>query len=130
MNATSVDLKGLLVAAGIGTFGEDIFISQEPDKPDFAITLFDTTEGEPDTWELIEYPRVQIRVRGNPNNYLEAYNKATEIKNEFQAFINQLIGTTNYIGIWVASGITNLGYDDNSRPLLVMNLRIQRAPTT
>jgi len=135
MNPPSEDLKNVLVAAGIGTFGATsgwgIFIGKEPDKPNTAITLYDTGGYEPNPKWLQDNPTVQVRVRGT--NYKTTLQKAKDARdallgigpNDFPASV-----TTTYVGIWVSSDVGYIGSDDKNRFIFTFNLRITIEPAS
>lgn len=134
-NPTSVDIRDILSTAGVGTIGANsgwsISVSREPLKPDTCITIFDRPSFlEPDPKWLLEHPNFQVRIRGSENNYLSATTKAQEIKDLLLGIQPQLRNGTKYRGIWQVSDIIPLGYDEQNRPILTMNFRCLREPTS
>lgn len=134
-NPVSVDIRDILSTNGVGTIGADsgwsIAVSREPLEPDTTITIFDRGSFlEPDPKWLLEYPLFQVRVRGSENNYLSATTKAQEIKDVLLGLQPQLRNGTDYRGIWQLSDIIPLGYDDQNRPLLSINFRSAREPSS
>ena len=80
MNAPSEDIKDMITQSdGIGTFGEDVFISSEPASPDICTTIYDTGGLPVDLATDLYYPTVQIRLRGRVGGYSAAYLKAQDI---------------------------------------------------
>lgn len=128
MNAPSIDIKDYLVSAGIGSFaatdGWAIYVSREPVSPDTCITLYDTGGFEPHYGGYAENPTVQIRVRGAPNGYPAAYNKINEIKKLLLSG-SFVVNNTKYLA-WLAGDIVLIGYDESSRPIFTLNLRLTR----
>jgi len=73
MNPVSEDIKDKLVELGIGTYaattGWGIFTVEEPDKPDTAITIYNTPGRAPGYYANrslapTHYSNFQVRVRG------------------------------------------------------------------
>jgi len=137
MTLPSADIKDLLVTAGVGTFALgtstdwSINISQEPPFPTVphtAITIYDTGGFAPNARFLLEEPTVQVRIRGNPNDYQAAYLKAQAVKDALLGRPGSTLNGNKYVGIWQDSDIISLGNDDNDRPILVANFKIVREP--
>lgn len=135
-------MKDTLVHDGytLGGSGDwHLWIGKEPATPDRAITLYDSGGLAPNPRWMIDYPHVQIRVRGGQSDYKIAGNKAQEIR-------NRLVGRESYdayvahsdtsvdriIAINAIGDIAFVGYDDSSRPAFVFNLAliIEPSPTS
>lgn len=128
-------LKNILVAVGgIGTFagvsGWGIYVNSEPDGPDTCITLYDSGGDTPNPAYLLDFPSVQILIRGTENGYQAMYQKAQDV-------VNALIGypSTDFSGVRLVStrqigGILTLGIDEKKRPRLSTNWSLITEPTT
>lgn len=131
MNPPSTDIKDILESSSVaaGTFGIDLFISIFPDSPDFCILLKDTMSWRsPETnGSGIEYPGLQVLVRGTPSGYLEAYSLAEDIKNELHILTNVRQGTY-YNSIACSTDILDIGRDKKNRPIFSLNFEIMRQP--
>lgn len=126
MNPPSEDIKDMLVTAGLGTFGEDLFIGFEPTDPDICTTIYDSG-GEPAEVDYnYERPNVNIRVRGAKGGYRAAQIVAQNIRDELNGKHNITVNAARYVGIWMQSDILTIGTDDNERPLFTTNFRIHR----
>lgn len=133
MNAPTEDIKDFLMSydsssSPVYEFGENLFISNEPDSPDTCITLIDTGGFDPEVSAVYEKPTIQIRSRSNPGSYEQAYNSLKTVVdllhgNRFE------INSTHYV-LWQQGDIFNLGKDENNRPILTANMRIHRNPKT
>lgn len=130
MGPPSLDLAGVLVDAGIGTFGSSsawaIFVSTEPDRPSQAITLYDTGGFPPDPQVSIDHPTVQVRVRGSKDGYAEGYAKVLACRDALHLFRGTVDSTTRYIGVWAMQDPVWIGKDDSARPLFTCNFRCLR----
>jgi len=123
------DIKDVLVAGSIGTFeatsGWAICIGVMPKDPD-TVVLVTASGGLPsDPKWLLDYPAVQVRVRGPKGNWQSGRQKAEDVK-------NLLLGRTSetqpsgdrWVSITMQSDITPLGRDDNERPEFSVNFRM------
>ncbi len=124
----SKDLADMLVANGIGTFGTNIFIGKEPTSPAATVTLYRYGGQDPMPNLRLDYPSVQIRVRGDINGYVAAEQKMQSIRNVLLGADKQTINTNVYVGIWQIGDIIFLKYDENERPIFVTNWRIAVQP--
>ena len=132
-NDVSIDVKDILVTAGVGTFaattGWGIYISQEPAAPpDTTVTIYTMPVAEPHPRLRIDTTGVQIRVRGAPKRYEQASVKAEEVKDALLGLPRQTVNNTLYVGVWATTDVIFLRYDENRRPILVSNWRIVREP--
>jgi hypothetical protein len=130
MNPPSQDIKDFLVAAGVGTFGTDLFVSKEPaadaDGNIPTTTVYDTGGFDPEAQYVYDRPTVQVRVRGARGGYLAAYAKAQAARTALRTIFNETKNGTRYIGIWILGDIVALGDDEKGRPVLTLNIRIHR----
>lgn len=130
MNPCSIDIKDLIVAAGLGTFkattGWGVYVSKEPKEPDTVITVYDTGGFSPNPRFPMDEPTVQVRVRGAPGAYMNAWAKAYKIRDALLGYSNAPLSTV----IFMDGDIFFLEYDDNNRPVLTLNFRVMREPET
>jgi hypothetical protein len=124
------DLSDILETANLigGSTGWLTQVGEEPTNPDKVVTLYDTGGPEPNPKNLQDFVRVQIRIRGNPNDYLATFLKAQQIKDELLGRPKATINSVVYVGIWMANEILFLGYDESRRPRFTCNWRIVREP--
>ncbi len=127
-------VSDLLVAAGIGVFaatvGWGIYISKLPESPDTVVEVI-SSGGPPSNpaW-LLDYPRVQIIIRGAKGSYQNAYVKATEVNDILLGLASQTLNGDRWIAINQSSGLAFMGYDDSNRPLLSLNYLLTIEPLT
>lgn len=126
----TIDMRGLLVAAGLGVVGGNnpwsIYLGSEPNSPDDVVTLYDTGGDPPNPKFLLDEPRFQVRVRGN--SYKAAYDRATAIKDALLGLPSQDINGTRYEGIYVVLDVGFLRADTEGRSIFVTSYRIIREP--
>lgn len=132
MQPVSVDIKAILEAYGdsSGTglsFGDNLFIGLEPDKPDNCVTIFDTG-GYPPYLGLTdigyEYPSIQIRVRNL--RYIDGWSVIENIKLVLHGVAQQTWNGTLYSVIYCVNGPALLDYDEKGRVRFVINFNVQR----
>ena len=126
MNAPSQDIKDILVADGIGTFGTDLFVSKQPSTPDAVVTVYDTGGFAPEGTTSDHYPTVQVLIRGDQNSYRTTYTKAENVRDSLHRLHDETWNSTKYIAIWAMSDIIFVGYDENERPEFSINFRMHR----
>lgn len=127
----SEGIKDILESAGIGVFqpnaGDNdwhILISRGKPKPDRMIVIYDTSGMAPEPGLDINYPGIQITVRGLPNEYKDLHAKARRIKDELLGMPNTVINGDVWASITMTSDIISLGYDENERPQVAMNFQL------
>ncbi len=92
MSLPSVLIKNTLVHDGFvfGPGGDwHVWIGKQPTTPDRTITIYDSGGRTPNPKWLLDYPSVQIRIRGGQNDYDVASQKAIEVR-------NRLLGRESY----------------------------------
>lgn len=128
MSDPSDGVKDLLVAAGVGIFsaitGWGIYISKEPTTPDTVITIYDTGGRPSNPKWLLDYPNVQVRVRGSKGGYQAAYIKMKAVKDALLGLPSQTVGGDQWVAVNEIGGIILLHYDENDRPILVSNYEL------
>lgn len=135
MTPPSVDVKDLLVAAGLGTFaatsGWGIYVGSEPPTPDTCITIYDTGGPAPQPRAALDMPDVQVRVRGASDDYLNAWDKANVIKNTLLGSAQQTVNSKRVGGFLATSDVAFIARDEGkNRPIFTVNFRFMRQPTT
>lgn len=136
MGAPSIDVKDILVGTTItssfaSTADWGVYISQEPDQPSRSVTLYDSGgAGDANPKFLLEEPTIQIRIRGNPDDYTAAYDKANDIRDTLLGRGSTTVNGTLYVGFWQQSDIIYLRRDERDRPIFVSNWRLVREPSS
>ena len=126
--SATAHIKDTLVAAGYvfgGAADWAMFIGDQPDAPDRIITLYDSAGGTPNPRWLLDYPHVQVRVRGGANDYYEVSQQALLLRNLLlgKASYDALNGNGDRIVAINAIGdVAFIGKDEQKRPEFVFNL--------
>ncbi len=132
--STAVNIKSILMAASVGSTDPDadwgVHVGKEPETPHRTITVYDTGGLEPNAKHLLDFNTVQVRVRGNINEYLGAYNKILAVKNKLLGLPPETVNTVDFRGVWQVGDIIFLKYDDNNRPIFVTNWRTALEPAS
>lgn len=132
----SEHIKDTLVHDGYvfgGSGDYHLWIGKQPQAPDRSITIYDSGGTNANPRWLLDYPSVQIRVRGGQNDYQIAGRKAREI-------LNRLLGRESYdaydglgdriVSITAIGDVAFTGWDDSQRPEFVFNLRMIVEPSS
>lgn len=127
-------IRDLLVAAGVGNFnatsGWSIHIAKEPAKPNTTITITATGGLPANPAYLLDYPNVQVRVRGDVSSYQSAEAKAREVKDALLGVPSQDLNGDRWVSITQLTDIVSLGFDENDRPLFSVNFACIIEPAT
>jgi hypothetical protein len=133
MNSPAIDMKNLLVNAGLGTNGLNpnaalfsLYVGKEPDTPDNVITLYDTPGESPNPKWRLDYPRFQVRVRSK--SYPTCYDKAEEVKSHLLGLPSQTISGIRYVGVYVVIDTGFLMTDQSNRVIFTSTWRVIREP--
>ena len=132
----SSDVQGVLLAASVGTLGGannpwPIFIGSEPDGDNFThncISLYDMPGLSPNPKWLIDYPRMQARIRAL--DYPVGIAKAEELKSALLGLPSQDINGIRYDGIWVVIDTFFLKADEQGRSIFVSTWRAITEPAS
>ncbi len=134
MSDPAEGIKDLLVAASVGTFaatsGWGIFIGKEPKAPDSTIAIQVTGGLEPNTIWLLDFPSVQVRVRGDKGGYVAAHAKSVEVQDALLGLPSQTINGDRWDLVVGLGGINSLGFDEQDRPLFSLNYQLTIEPAT
>lgn len=107
----------------------DITVGKMLDVPNRQVTIYKTGGLANNPRWLIDYPSIQVKVRGGPNDYVLANTKA-------QLLQNQLVGVTSFVAsngdlidsIVAIGDVSHTGWDDEKRPEFTFNLRLIAEP--
>ena len=134
MTSPAQDFKSILLTAGVGSTDPDtdwgVHVSKEPESPHRTITIYDTGGAEPNAKHLLDFNTVQVRVRGNVNDYPVAHTKIKDVKNKLLGLPKETVNGTVFVGVWAVGDIIFLKYDDNNRPIFVSNWRTALEPAS
>lgn len=133
MASPAEHLKDILVTASVGVFaatsGWAVYVSKMPDKPDTCIALYDSGGGNPNPAWLLDFPSVQVRVRGDENGYQALFNKVTDIKNALLGHPGADVSDGRLVSVRMDGAPAFLGYDELKRPMFTINWTLIFEPT-
>lgn len=116
------DLGGLVE----GGTGWAIKVNEMPSAPNQVIMIRDTGGIAGEVKVAINYPSVQILVRGNAggDNYAVAFDKAKELWNALVAIPSRPTAWPYLTSVTPKGEIQSLGQSDNNRPTVSFNLQL------
>jgi Bacteriophage minor capsid protein len=127
----SEGIKDILVENGIGVFLPQasetdwgISISRLRPKPVKMIAVFDSGGRAPEPGLDINYPSIQLIIRGDSDGYVAAHAKARRCRDVLLGRRSETRGGDIWASITMTSDIIPLAYDDNERPQLSMNFAL------
>jgi len=113
-----------LLAAHVNVSGWTIEIGSLPDSPNKLISINDTGGLEPNPKWLLDYPTLQIMVRGEMNGYLDTFREAKAVKDLLLGVASQDINGDRWVSVLMNGDLAYLGLDDSSRSLFSMNFSL------
>ena len=132
MADVTVDIKDLLVSAGIGIFGGltgwNITIGGFPASPHQSIMIIRVGGRDRNPKYALDHPSIQILIRGNKEDYLSPYNKAEAIYTLLLGLPPQTVNSTYIVGVYAIGDILQLTPDESRRFIFSTNWRIIRQP--
>src|SRR5690554_6216060 len=131
-NPPSLDISSILITEGLVKTPNQtgslpiVTIGFESEQKGLICSLWDTGGPEPNPAWQRDYPRVQVRVKGDVNGYADAWKLQQDIKDVLLGRPREVIADTLYVGFWMQGDIASLGTDRDNRPILVSNYRLVR----
>ena len=127
-------LKAILDAINVGTpsllSGWVVTEGSMPTFPDMCITLYNSGGRSPEARLAIDYPNVQVIVRGTEKGYAAAEAKARDLKDIFHGITEAVAAPYPALKSCLQVGDTaEMGRDETNRPRFVMNFRLITMPT-
>lgn len=128
MSSPAIGVKDLLVAAGAGTFasttGWNISVGKFPTSPDTSIVCNETGGLSPYPHLRLNFPSVQVMVRGSANGYVAASEKIRAVVDALLGIPSQTLNGDEWQGIRQMGDVAFIGYDESNRPLFTSNFSI------
>jgi hypothetical protein len=132
MDPASV-IKDILDAPSsyISINGWGVYVAKEPLNPHRAITVYNSGGLQPNPKWALDYPSVQVRVRGFPNNYQESRQKAQDCKDVLLGLPPQDVNTggDRIVSVVIRADIVDLGFDNTNRPIHTINFNLITQPS-
>ncbi len=96
--------------------------------PDSVVAVIHSGGEESNPKWLLDYPHVQVMVRGNPNGYLDAWDKTRQVYDVLLGITAKNVEGGRIDGITALGYINSLGFDDSDRPMFSTNFRLITEP--
>ena len=126
-------VKDILVSEGY-TFGGNgdfgLHIGKPPGNPDAVIAIMDTGGLEPNPKWLVDYPSVQLLVRGKEGGYSIARQNANTLKGHLLGRPSETVGSDRVVQINQIGDIASLGFDESNRVMFSLNFQLIVEPAT
>lgn len=119
----SVGAKSVIAAHCAGS-GWTIEVGVQPDKPDKVVTISDTGGLEPNPKWLLDYPTLQIMVRGVTSGYLDTFVEAKAIKDLLLGITSTDISGDRWISVTQNGDLAFIGRDEDMRPIFAVNFAL------
>lgn len=130
--ATLDELATRIATAGSLTVGEDCFKGTMPAEPDFCAAVAEYGGLSPDfefdaTGITGDHPRVQVIVRGAPDDYATPRAKAETIYRNLATVAGDTLSSTKYFDITPLQPPFKMMQDKNGRYVIAFNCQIWKA---
>lgn len=119
----AIDLAQYLAANGLGTIGQDLFVSFQPPTPDECVSVYDTGGYAPDVEVPLRDPTFQVLCRAP--DYPVAMAKAQAVFDLLHAKSNYQLGSSWVYLSRAEQEPTPLGPDENGRHEVSVNFHFK-----
>lgn len=106
-----------------GTADWAIYVGKMIDKPDRQICCYDIAGQPPNPKFLLDYPVVQIVIRGAPQDYAAVRLMAQNVQDVLLGQFPRAYNSDSWDAITVLSPLHLMGVDENDRPSFSTNFR-------
>jgi len=119
---------------GFAELGLNLFLSRMPDKPDNCLALYEYDGGPPmqtlgPIGIALDKVRIQVMGRGARDKYPEVRNGMLAIRLDLASITDEVIEGYRILRASPQGYPTLMGYDENNRFRIVMNLELTAEPT-
>ncbi len=130
-------IRDLLVTASVGVSGaaspttdNSIWVSKMPTTPDQVISVLHTGGFAANPKWLVDFPSVQVMVRGVKGGYVTAQAKGQAVKDALLGLPSQDVLGDRVTEVNMLGDMVSAGYDESNRPLFSLNFRLIVEPAT
>ena len=113
-----------ILTSHVASSGWQIEVGQMPDKPDKVIMIMDTGGRTPNPKWLVDFPSLQIMVRGPINSYTATFREAKAVKDLLLGITSQDILLDRWVSVTQNGDLGCIGRDANMRPLFSVNFAL------
>jgi len=108
-----------------GTTGWTTKLGKITQDPNQLAVFYDVGGASPNPKFRLDYRSMMVIVRGNPNDYAGAYQKAQDLKDVLLGIDPQDMASGDRLdGITMMGDIAFMSYDDKERPQFSLNFRV------
>lgn len=100
-----------------------IFIGKQPATPTTAVTVKIAAGPDANPKYLLDYPVVQIMIRGEKGEYEAAYNKAQLVKDVLLGIPSQTIKDVRWVLVNLIGDIIDMGTSQEDHPMFSLNFQ-------
>lgn len=119
------DILRSQLTAHVATSGWQLETGAMPKNPDRVTMLTDTTGLEPNPKWLLDFPTVQVMVRGGVNDYKAAFVEAKAVKDILLGIDSFTTGDGDrLVSVTMNGDLGFIGRDENMRPMWSMNFAL------
>lgn len=129
--------KDLLVAAAVGAEGGlavaapfDIYAGPGPADQNAVIGIVRGPGTTPNPKWRLDFPGIQVRVRGEPEDYGLAHSKAQEVKDALLGLESQTLDGDIWVSVTMPQDIIDLGQDGKGRQEFALNFNLIIEPSS
>jgi len=115
------DPASAIVELLTGKVNYDLNVGQFPSAPDKAILVNCSGGRSPYPHLALNFPSVQVMVRGKPSGYEEARTEASQVCDVLLGMGNEVANTDTYRSCNQMGDVIYLGQDDRGRPTFSAN---------
>lgn len=134
MKSPAVGVKDLLAAANVGVFaatsGWSLNVGRLPTTPATAIACVDTGGISPYPHIALNFPSVQVLIRGAAGDYVGAHDKGRAVIDAILGMGYQVVNTDKWEGISQIGDLAFIGYDEKNYPMFSCNFSINVEPAS
>jgi len=113
-----------LLAAHVAISGWKLEVGIMPDKPDKIIVLTDAMGRTPNPKWLLDFPNLQVVVRGPVNGYMNTFREAKAVKDLLLGVTSQDILLDRWVSVTQSGDLGFIGRDENMRPNFSVNFAL------
>ncbi len=117
-----------LLTTHVGSSGWQVEIGAMPKTPDKIIMVSDTGGQDPNPKWLLDFPTIQVMVRGIVSGYLDTFREAKAVKDILLGINAQVIQGDRWDGVIQNGDLAFIGRDETMRPLFSVNFAIFLEP--
>lgn len=126
-------VAALIDAADVDlTSGTNLFAFRFPPRPNFAVCVYEYEGGSPSftmTSRTVDQPRLQVVVRGEPDDYLTPRDKAESIRLLLDSTAGGVQSGKQVLRIEPTGTVYASGVDEENRPMVAVRFvaQVERA---